>query len=173
MAVYHWLVHSPAVNYCSSKRRPFAWRETATRGPESFNFDSIASALCWLETSFTKLQYMPNSSCQTVYAAPIVVIDQHTETALRMWFYSVNTSYYLTKIIFSVIVTSEWHNKVTVRQRVTRHVLNAGLLIDFLAWEAAAQLPLGIAIPDLNFQSRDSGLSNSQSRDPVGIGVDY
>jgi len=25
---------------------------------------------------------------------------------------------------------------------------------------------LGIAIPDLNFQSRDSGLSNSQSRDP-------
>jgi len=32
-------------------------------------------------------------------------------------------------------------------------------------------LRLGIAIPDLNFQSRDSGLSNSQSRDPVGIGV--
>ena len=27
-------------------------------------------------------------------------------------------------------------------------------------------LNLGIAIPDLNFQSRDSGLSNSQSRDP-------
>jgi len=25
---------------------------------------------------------------------------------------------------------------------------------------------VGIAIPDLNFQSRDSGLSNSQSRDP-------
>jgi len=25
---------------------------------------------------------------------------------------------------------------------------------------------LGVAIPDLNFQSRDSGLSNSQSRDP-------
>ena len=34
-------------------------------------------------------------------------------------------------------------------------------------------LQLGIAIPDLNFQSRDSGLSNSQSRDPVGIAVDY
>ena len=32
-------------------------------------------------------------------------------------------------------------------------------------------LHLGIAIPDLNFQSRDSGLSNSQSRDPVGIDV--
>ena len=30
---------------------------------------------------------------------------------------------------------------------------------------------IGIAIPDLNFQSRDSGLPNSQSRDPVGIGV--
>ena len=34
-----------------------------------------------------------------------------------------------------------------------------------------ANVSLGIAIPDLNFQSRDSGLSNSQSRDPVGIGV--
>jgi len=30
---------------------------------------------------------------------------------------------------------------------------------------------VGIAIPDLNFQFRDSGLSNSQSRDPVVIGV--
>jgi len=42
-----------------------------------------------------------------VYTVPIVVIDQHTETALRVCFYSVNTSYYLTKIIFSIIVTSD------------------------------------------------------------------
>ena len=34
-----------------------------------------------------------------------------------------------------------------------------------------SEMALGIAIPDWNFQFRDSGLSNSQSRDPVGIGV--
>jgi len=30
---------------------------------------------------------------------------------------------------------------------------------------------VGIAISDLNFQSQDSGLSNFQSRYPIGIGV--
>jgi len=28
-----WVVKTPAVNYRSSKRWPFAWREMATRGP--------------------------------------------------------------------------------------------------------------------------------------------
>jgi len=41
----------------------------------------------------------------------------------------------------------------------------------FFIFTALHGMQLGIAIPDLNFQSRDSGLWNSQSRDPVGIGV--
>jgi len=53
IAVDRWVVNTPAVNYCSSKRRPFAWRETDTRGPQSLNFDPITLALCWLETCFT------------------------------------------------------------------------------------------------------------------------
>ena len=46
-------------------------------------------------------------------------------------------------------------------KRRVKRCLKAGIL----------ELLVGIATPDLNFQSRDSGLSNSQSRDPVGIGV--
>jgi len=40
----------------------------------------------------------------------------------------------------------------------------------FLTTDEAIDL-IGIAIPELIFQSRDSGLAKSQSRDPVGIGT--
>ena len=73
MAVDSWVVHSPAVNYCSSKRRPFAWQDMATRGPWSLNFDR--SLQHYVDRKLA-LQYMLNFRCQTVYAAPTVVTDQ-------------------------------------------------------------------------------------------------
>jgi len=60
------------------------------------------------------------------------------------------------------LLLSSVHQTQRSRQHVPTLTLTLTTVID---------LALGIAIPDLNFQSRDSGLSNSQSRDPVGIGV--
>ena len=59
-----------------------------------------------------------------------------------------------------------FRKQCTVRQYTTLIYLINLLWKLVLGSGLDSELHLGIAIPDLNFQSRDSGLSNSQSRDP-------
>jgi len=89
MAVDRWVVNTPAVNYCSSKRQPFAWRETAAirlvfeLWPDHRSIMLIAELAlgmsewgpCLVRPALADwhlaLRYMPNHCFHIVNAVPI------------------------------------------------------------------------------------------------------